>query len=130
MIEVLQEIDHITLNFSDNGKMFLNLTIALIMFGVALDINLSDFVSLSKKPKPALVGILSQFLLMPLATFLLAFSLGGIITPTIGLGMILVAACPGGNISNFISSLAKGNVALSVSLTAFSSLGGIILTPA
>ena len=50
MIEVLQEIDHITLNFSDNGKMFLNLTIALIMFGVALDINLSDFVSLSKKP--------------------------------------------------------------------------------
>jgi len=129
MIEVLQEIDHITLNFSDNGKMFLNLTIALIMFGVALDINLSDFVSLSKKPKPALVGILSQFLIMPLATFLLAFSLGGVITPTIGLGMILVAACPGGNISNFISSLAKGNVALSVSLTAFSSLGGIILTP-
>ena len=129
MLEVLQEIDHITINFSDNGKMFLNLTIALIMFGVALDMNLSDFKDLTKKPKPALVGILSQFILMPLFTFLLALSLGGVITPTIGLGMILVAACPGGNISNFISCLAKGNIALSVSLTAFSSLGGIILTP-
>jgi BASS family bile acid:Na+ symporter len=129
MLEVLQEIDNITINFSGNGKMFLNLTIALIMFGVALDMNLTDFKDLTKKPKPALVGILSQFILMPLFTFLLALSLGGIITPTIGLGMILVAACPGGNISNFISCLAKGNIALSVSLTAFSSLGGILLTP-
>ncbi len=129
MLEILQEIDHVTIDFSENGKLFLNLTIALIMFGVALDINMQDFVDLTKKPKPALVGILSQFLLMPLFTFLLALSLGGYITPTIGLGMILVAACPGGNISNFISCLAKGNIALSVSLTAFSSLGGIILTP-
>ena len=66
---------------------------------------------------------------MPLLTFCIALVLGDIITPTIGMGMILVAACPGGNISNFISSLAKGNVALSVSLTAFSSLGGLFLTP-
>jgi BASS family bile acid:Na+ symporter len=85
--------------------------------------------ALQKDPKSALVGVFSQFLLMPLLTFLLALSLKSYITPTIGLGMILVAACPGGNISNFISSLARGNVALSVSLTAFSSVGGLILTP-
>ncbi len=129
MIETLLEIDHVVLDFSQDGKNMLNLTIAFIMFGVALELKLDDFKKLMKSPKPALVGILSQFILMPLLTFLLAFSLKAFITPTIGLGMILVAACPGGNISNFMSALAKGNVALSVSLTAFSSFAGIILTP-
>jgi len=129
MIEALQEIDSIRLNFNNDGRLFLNLTIAFIMFGIALELKPDDFKKLFRSPKPALVGILSQFLLMPLLTFLLASALGDFITPTIGMGMILVSACPGGNISNFISSLAKGNVALSVSLTAFSSLGGLFLTP-
>ncbi len=129
MIDALIEIDSIRLNFDDSGRMFLNLTIAFIMFGIALELKPEDFKKLLKNPKPAFVGILSQFLLMPLLTFCLALSLGDVITPTIGMGMILVAACPGGNISNFISSLAKGNVALSVSLTAFSSIGGLLLTP-
>ena len=129
MLEALQEIDSIRLNFSSDGRIFLNLTIAFIMFGIALELKPSDFLKLLKSPKPAFVGILSQFLLMPLLTFIIAVLLGGFITPTIGTGMILVASCPGGNVSNFISSLAKGNVALSVSLTAFSSLGGLILTP-
>ncbi|MBT3647933.1 MAG: bile acid:sodium symporter family protein [Flavobacteriales bacterium] len=129
MLEIFQEIDSVRLNFSDEGKMMLNATIAFIMFGVALELKPKDFIKLFKSPKPALVGILSQFILMPLLTFLIALSLGDFITPTIGLGMVLVAACPGGNISNFMSSLAKGNVALSVSLTAFSSFGGMILTP-
>ena len=129
MIEALQEIDSIRLNFNNDGRLFLNLTIAFIMFGIALELKPDDFKKLFRSPKPALVGILSQFLLMPLLTFLLASALGDFITPTIGMGMILVSACPGGNISNFISSLAKGNVALSVSLTAFSSLGGLFLPP-
>jgi BASS family bile acid:Na+ symporter len=129
MIEALQEIDTIILNFNADGRLFLNLTIAFIMFGIALELKLDDFKKLLKSPKPAFVGVLSQFLLMPLLTFIIAAALGDIITPTIGMGMILVASCPGGNVSNFISSLAKGNVALSVSLTAFSSLGGLILTP-
>ncbi|MDH5610561.1 MAG: bile acid:sodium symporter family protein [Cyclobacteriaceae bacterium] len=129
MFEVLQEIDQIRLNFSNDGQLLLNLTIAFIMFGVALELRMEDFTRLFNNPKPALVGIVSQFLLMPFLTFTIAISLSHYITPTVGLGMILVAACPGGNISNFISALAKGNIALSVSLTAFSSLGGIILTP-
>lgn len=128
-METLLEIDNIVLDFSNEGKNLLNLTIAFIMFGVALELKLEDFKKLMKQPKPALIGILSQFIMMPLLTFLLVFSLQSWITPTIGLGMILVAACPGGNISNFMSALAKGNVALSVSLTAFSSFAGIVLTP-
>lgn len=129
MIEALQEIDTVRLNFNSDGRMFLNLTIAFIMFGIALELKIDDFKKLIKSPKPAFVGVLSQFLLMPALTFLIAVALGDIITPTIGMGMILVAACPGGNVSNFISSLSKGNVALSVSLTAFSSIGGLLLTP-
>lgn len=129
MLEVLTEIDSVRLNFSTDGKLLLNAAIAFIMFGVALELSPRDFKKLLRQPKPALVGILSQFLLMPLLTFGIAMAIGDFITPTIGLGMVLVAACPGGNISNFISSLARGNVALSVSLTAFSSVGGMILTP-
>jgi BASS family bile acid:Na+ symporter len=129
MLETLMEIDSVRLNYNEQGSQIVSITIALIMFGVALELTPGDFKRLLKQPKSALVGILSQFLLMPLLTFILALSLNQYITPTVGLGMILVAACPGGNISNFISSLARGNVALSVSLTAFSSIGGLILTP-
>ncbi len=97
------------------------------MFGVALDLKVSDFKRLTKSPKPALVGIASQFLLLPFLTFLLIL----VVKPqaSIALGMMLVAACPGGNISNFMTSFAGGNVALSVSLTAFSTLGALFMTP-
>lgn len=129
MLEALREIDGVRLNYNEQGSNIVSITIALIMFGVALELTPDDFKRLLNQPKSALVGIFSQFLLMPLLTFILVVSLSNYITPTVGLGMILVAACPGGNISNFISSLARGNVALSVSLTAFSSIGGLILTP-
>ncbi len=97
------------------------------MFGVALNLNTEDFTSLLKSPKSALVGILSQFVALPFITFILIITLEP--QPSIAMGMMLVAACPGGNISNFMVSLAKGNVALSVSLTAFSTLAALLLTP-
>lgn len=123
------ELDTVRLNFSEDSKILLNLTIAIIMFGIALELKPSDFKTIFREPRPVLAGVISQFLLMPFLTFLVAISLKNFITPTVGLGMILVAACPGGNISNFISSLARGNVALSVGLTAFSSLAALVLTP-
>ena len=129
MLEGLQAIDEIRLNFSPTGLFILNLTISFIMFGVALELKPEQFKRLVQNPKAALIGAISQFLLMPFMTFLLAIALRNYITPTIGLGMILVASCPGGNISNFFSSLARGNVALSVSLTAISDLGAILITP-
>jgi len=98
------------------------------MFGVALGIKPVDFKRIISQPKSAILGIVSQFILLPLFTFLLVM----LVKPenqSIGLGMILVAACPGGNISNFMTSLAKGNVALSVTLTAFATLSAVILTP-
>ena len=105
----------------------MNITLACIMFGVALEIRVENFRRLLLNPKSALLGILSQFLLLPALTFLLVILLNP--PPSIAMGMILISACPGGNISNFISALAKANIELSVSLTAFATLAASFLTP-
>jgi len=129
MLESLKVLDELRLNFSQSGLFVLNLTLAFIMFGVALEIKLEHFKKVILTPVSTLVGVFSQFFLLPLFTFLIAILLKHYITPTIALGMILVASCPGGNISNFMSSLARGNVALSVSLTAIATLSAIFMTP-
>jgi len=126
-IESLEVLDKVHLNFNQGGLLFMNITLAFIMFGVALEIDLSNFKNILLKPKSALVGVLSQFFLLPFVTFLLVLVIQP--TPAVALGMILVAACPGGNISNFISSMAKANIALSVSLTAIATLLAIFMTP-
>jgi BASS family bile acid:Na+ symporter len=105
----------------------MNVVLAFVMFGIALEISFADFKELWSKPKPVLVGVLSQFLVLPALTFLLVWSIDPY--PSIALGMFMVAACPGGNISNFISHLAGGNTALSVCLTAIATLLAVIMTP-
>lgn len=120
-------IDSIKINFSTDSLWILNIALAIIMFGVALEIKTDDFNSLFKKPKVLFIGILCQFILLPLATFLAVLILKP--HPSFALGMIMVAACPGGNVSNFFSKMAKGNTALSISLTAFATLTSIIMTP-
>ncbi len=127
MFDLLKDIDSMRLNFSPGGLLFMNITLAAIMFGVALEIKVQNFKNILNYPKSAILGFGSQFLLLPALTFLLVI----IINPpaSIAMGMILIAACPGGNISNFISSLSKANVALSVSLTAIATLSATILTP-
>jgi BASS family bile acid:Na+ symporter len=97
------------------------------MFRIALDISLDDFRRLVRKPKPLFIGVLSQFILLPAVTFVLVLLVEPL--PSIALGMFMVAACPGGNISNFISHLAQGNTALSVSLTAVATLLAVVMTP-
>jgi bile acid:Na+ symporter, BASS family len=129
MLEALQAMDQARLDFSDGGLLVLNITIAIIMFGVALEIKMSNFRELMKSPKPVILGVISQFVLLPLVTFLVIMAFWGNITIGVAMGMILVAACPGGNISNFISTLSKGNPALSVSLTAIATISAIIMTP-
>ncbi|MEZ4999276.1 MAG: bile acid:sodium symporter family protein [Bacteroidales bacterium] len=129
MYEALKSMDTVSLRFSQDGLLILNLTLALIMFGVALGIKVEHFTRLVKDPRSVIVGYLSQFLLLPAVTFILVVLLRNVITPTVAMGMILVASCPGGNISNFMSSLSKGNAALSVSLTALATLSAIFMTP-
>ncbi|WP_371229743.1 bile acid:sodium symporter family protein [Roseovarius sp. 2305UL8-3] len=122
------EIDAVILNFSPGSLNVLNLVLAVVMFSIALELKPSDFKRLAQEPKALITGVFSQFLLLPALTFCLVLLTKP--QPSIALGLILVSACPGGNISNFITYRAGGNAALSVSLTAFSTVAAIFLTPA
>jgi BASS family bile acid:Na+ symporter len=109
----------------------INIVLAFVMYGVALGIKPHMFVDVFKKPKSVVLGVCCQLVLLPLLTFLLALLMdkAGWISWTMALGMILVASCPGGNISNFISSLSKANIELSVCLTAISTALAVVMTP-
>ncbi|WP_299526968.1 bile acid:sodium symporter family protein [uncultured Lutibacter sp.] len=122
-----ENLDSLKINFNTEGLWVLNITLALIMFGVALGISINDFKLLFKSPKILFTGIISQFILLPLVTFFFIKLVNPM--PSIALGMMMVAACPGGNISNFMTQMAKGNAALSVSLTAFATLVSLVMTP-
>jgi len=120
-------VDQIRLNFNETGLTIVNVVIGIMMFGVALDIKLDDFIRIAKSPKAPLIGLVAQFLLLPALTYLLTRGLN--LVPSIALGMILVAACPGGNLSNLMTHLAGGNTAVSVSMTAISTVAAIFMTP-
>ncbi len=121
------DIDSIKINFDTESLWVLNIAIGIIMFGVALGITKEDFKRLFRNPKILLVGVLSQFILLPALTFLAIILIEPY--PSFALGMMMIAACPGGNVSNFYSKMAKGNAALSVSLTAFATLVCLVMTP-
>lgn len=129
MREQLESLSAITINFGQNGTTIVNILLAFIMFGVALGIKLEIFKDVFTKPKSLILGIVMQWICLPALTTLLAILMNNWITPMVALGMILVASCPGGNISNFMSSFAKGNVELSVSMTAISSACATFITP-
>lgn len=120
-------IDSIKINFNPEQLLVLNLCLAFIMFGVALDLKLQNFKLLFQQPKATFVGLTSQLVLLPLLTIGLIFVFQ---PPTsVALGMLLVSVCPGGNVSNFAVHLAGGNVALSVILTTVSTLVATFSTP-
>lgn len=129
MKEHLLHLDSLYIDLGANEMLVVNLVLALVMFGVALDIKVRTFKQIFKKPKSLTIGLLSQWILLPALTCLLAIALNPIITPMIAIGMILVASCPGGNISNFLSAYSKGNIELSVSMTAVTTLFASIITP-
>jgi BASS family bile acid:Na+ symporter len=120
-------LDNIHINYNEDALWAMNVVLAFVMFGIALEISVGDFKQLWSKPKPVLVGVMSQFLVLPALTFFLVWLIDPY--PSIALGMFMVAACPGGNISNFISHLAGGNTALSVCLTAIATLLAVVMTP-
>lgn len=120
-------LDNVQINFDNEALWVLNIVLACVMFGIALEISVKDFKQLWMHPKPVIIGILSQFVLLPALTFVLVYVLRPY--PSVALGMIMVAACPGGNISNFITHLGGGNSALSICLTAIATLLAVVMTP-
>lgn len=129
MKEHLLRLDTLNINLGSGEMVIVNFILAFVMFGVALSIRTSTFKSVFRKPKSVIAGLVLQWFGLPAITCLLTIVLNPVITPMVALGMILVASCPGGNISNFLSSLSKGNVELSVSLTAVTTLFASIITP-
>jgi BASS family bile acid:Na+ symporter len=123
----MSEIDAVRLNFNPASLVALNLILAFVLFGVALDMKVSDFTGIRSVPRATLIGLLGQFLLLPAVAWALGMLLEP--APSIALGMILVSACPGGNISNFLTHFARGNTALSITISAFSTIGSLFFTP-
>ena len=109
-----------------NGEL-ITLGLGGIMLGMGLTLNVSDFLHVLQRPKWVMIGLCLQFIIMPL----LGYSLAKIfeLPPLFAVGMILVSSCPGGTASNVIAYLAKAEVALSVSMTACSTLLAVIITP-
>ena len=121
------DIDEVILNFNPTSLLALDIVLALIMFGIALAVKFEDFQAVLTMPKAITVAIAAQFLLLPAVTFALTLALQ--VQASIALGMILVACCPPGNISQVLTNQARGNVALSVSMTAVGNLLAIFLMP-
>lgn len=123
----MSEIDAIQLNFNPASLKFLSLMLALVMFGVALDMRPDNFKQILKSPVAFGIGLFSQYVLLPAVAFLttLAFNT----PPSISLGILLVCTCPGGNVSNFFTHYSRGNSALSVSMSSVSTLACIVMTP-
>lgn len=123
----MEPLDDVLLNFSSGSLLILNIILGIVMFGVALDLKIEDFLRLVRAPIAFLAGFGSQFIFLPAATFLLVIAVKP--QASVALGMIMVAACPGGNISNFFTHRAGGTTALSVSMTAVATMAAVIMTP-
>lgn len=122
-----ETIDQVRLNFNPQAQLGLNLVLALVMFGIALDLKVADFKAALRTPKALGIGLISHHLLFPAFTYLLVLLVRP--APSIGLGMLLVASCPAGHISNFFTHRALGNTELSVSISTLSMLMAIVMTP-
>lgn len=106
---------------------FLPVTLAIITLGMGLSLTDRDFRNIFTQPKAVITGLLCQMILLPLIAFLIVRSIH--IDPLFKVGLMIIAACPGGATSNLITYLLRGNVALSISLTALNSLITLITIP-
>ncbi|MCA0892218.1 bile acid:sodium symporter family protein [Microbulbifer agarilyticus] len=120
-------MDPVSLDFNPETLVALNIMIAIMMFGVSLELKPDDFKRIARNPKAPIIGLVLQFLILPAATCAATWLLK--IDPMLAMGMMLVASCPGGTFSNIMTWVARGNVAVSVSMTAVSSVAASVLTP-
>ncbi|NND08534.1 MAG: bile acid:sodium symporter family protein [Saprospiraceae bacterium] len=123
----MHEIDKVAINFDEGQLFLLNLCLTFLMFGIALDLNFKDFKYVFQRPKSVIIGLTSQLVLLPFLTLLIIFLWQP--PASIQLGMLMVAVCPGGNVSNYFVHRSNGNTALSISLTSIVTFTAVILTP-
>ena len=124
----MDRLDSLRIVLDPVGQVGVVIALMLVMFGVALGLRVRDFRNLLSMPIVFFGGVAAQVIALPLATFLLIQLISP--PPSIALGMIVVACCPGGAMSNLLTYLSRGDVAVSVALTATSSMLAAVLTPA
>lgn len=129
MYDSLQQLDTLTINFNRTGNWLLMLFMAVVMYGVALGLKPQFFRGVFNRPRALFLGLACQWLIFPFATFLLCVLFHSFVPPIVAMGLILVASCPGGAVSNFMTSYAKGNAELSVLMSTVTTLGAPIFTP-
>jgi len=108
-------------------QIILSMVLATMVFSVALELRIEDFKRVAQTPKAVICGLIPQFLLLPIATWVATLWLD--LPPNIEAAMILVAACPGGSLSNVVTHIGRGNTALSVSISAVASIIALFATP-
>ena len=106
---------------------YVSILLGIVMFGMGLTLSVADFKEVFTRPLEVLIGVVGQFVIMPLSAYLLCLILG--LPADIALGVILVGCCPGGTASNVMTFLARGDVALSVTITSCTTLLAPIVTP-
>ena len=108
-------------------QLVLSLVLMVMVFSVALELRLQDFQLVAQTPRAVIGGLVPQFILLPVGTWLATLALD--LPPNIEAAMILVACCPGGSLSNYVTHYGRGNAALSVSISAVAALLALLLTP-
>ncbi len=108
-------------------QLVLSCVLALMVFSVALELKVEDFRRVAQTPKAVICGLIPQFILLPIGTWLATLALD--LPANVEAAMILVAACPGGSLSNVVTHFGRGNTALSVSVSAVASIIALIATP-
>ena len=121
------DIDGLRIDLSDGFQLATKAIIAVFLLGVALDTRLEDFRDVVRRPLAVGAGLVAQYVVMPALTVLLTLGLD--VRGSVAIGMILVVCCPAGNLSNILTHRARGDVALSISLTAASNVLAVLVTP-
>ncbi len=129
MYESLQQLDTLTISFNKTGNWLLMLFMAVVMYGVALGLKPQFFRGVFNRPGSMFIGLFCQWIVLPLVTFLLCVLFRDYVPPMVAMGLLLVSACPGGAVSNFMTSYGKGNAELSVLMSTITTLAAPIFTP-
>ena len=122
----MDDINQIPFNFDPRIGMIVGVMVGFLVFAISLDLTWEKMLRVLKKPKAPTIGLVAQFGILPAIAFLGLYLTEA---PSIALGLLLVTCCPGGALSNYLTGVAKGDVATSISMTTVSTLFSIILTP-
>jgi bile acid:Na+ symporter, BASS family len=123
----MNAIDQAEFHFGQRAGLAMAFMVGFLVFAVALDLTWQKFRRVIERPRAPVIGLIAQFVILPAVAFGVGRLLVG--TPSVAIGLLLVTCCPGGALSNYLTSVAKGDVATSISMTAVSTVVCAIVTP-